>query len=174
MHIMTFDIGERLGFARGRDNGSVTWGTEHLEKTGEDLGLCGLGFESFLRHQFLNVARPDLVAYAQIPIMPHQAMAQRKLLGMAFLLETVCARLNIGINRVWESSARSYFLSPRKVPRHSPEIKKAVLERCAELGWAVTDSNAADSLCVLDYVKSLSIKGWPSAAERSGLFSHEA
>lgn len=171
MRFFTVDLGEHMGWARADDRGPPTYGTEHLPRCGEDYGVYGSAFQNFLKHQFHHVAKPDLVGFAS-PLVygPTQWHSQRILLGMAMILETTCIDSGVATVEDNESAMRGYFLAPGPVPNKSADIKKAVMARCGELGWPVTDSHSADALCALDFMRAQVLKAWPSAAERSGLF----
>lgn len=169
---MAIDFGLSLGWARCENGEPPIFGTEELPRCGDDLGILGLALKTFLLNHFRTYAKPDLVGFAVPLVMgPHQAIAQRKLLGMSFLAETVCAESDIATAEEWESTMRNAFLAPDGVPSKSPQIKAAIMARCLALGWDTKgDDDAADALCVLDWFRVLTRKGWPSAAERSGLF----
>jgi hypothetical protein len=171
MRFLALDLGHNLGHSRAQDRFAPRWGVEVLPST-PDEGQLGLALENFLRHQFEALPRPDHVALATSIIFgAQQAAAQRQLLGMAFLVKTLCARYRITFHEFPESQMRKAFLAPDTVPVGSDAIKKAVRERCKVLGWNCDSLDACDSLCVLDYLRAHILKGWPSAAERSGLFA---
>lgn len=170
MRFFTIDVGQHCGWARAEDDQPPTWGLEILPETRDDYGATGVAFENFLLHQFKNVAKPHMVGFASPLIYADQPAGNRKLVGMAFLLETVCKKLGIEVREDYEATMRGSFLAPNAVPRLSADIKQAVVERCNDLGWAVTDHNSADALCVLEFLRSQMVKGWRSAAERSGLY----
>lgn len=171
MRFMTFDVGQHCGWARAEDSGEPTWGLEILPETRDDYGATGVAFENFLLHQFNNVAKPHMVGFASPLIYADQPAGNRKLVGMAFLLETTCKKLGIEVREDYEATMRGYFLAPNPVPRLSADIKAAVMARCADLGWDTQGKHdAADALCCLDFLRSQMVKGWRSAAERSGLF----
>lgn len=172
MRFMAIDLGHKLGFARATDRQAPRWGLEILPSTGQDEGQLGLSLETFLRFQFDAMPRPDHVAIATSIIFgPDQARSQRHLLGMAFLLKTVCARVGVEFHEFSEAQMRKAFLAPDTVPVGSDAIKKAVQARCRQLGWDCDSLDSCDALCCLDYLRGRLVKSWPSAAERSGLFA---
>ncbi len=176
LNYMTFDLGQNLGMARARGRAEPTWSLEKLPACGEDYGAMAQAFRGVVHHQFKNVLRPAVVAIATPWVAGKDRIhSDRILLGLAWQLEDMC-RNDFGIPLMddHEQTMRRYFLAPYDLPKGSEEINKAVVARCAALGWKTQTDHEAAALCVMEFLRSEEFRqeGWPSPAERSGLFRH--
>lgn len=155
MRLMAIDLGEKTGWARASGGARPSSGVEQMPQTGDDLGATCVALENFLRFHFKEMPRPDAVIYARSLAFgqPGQS-AQMKKLGMAMVLEGACYRLDIPLHKAWEITMRKSFLGGEKVPRRSVDAKAAIMAECERRDWHVTDHNAADALCCLEYLRS--------------------
>lgn len=173
LNYMTLDLGENLGWARATGRAEPSWGLEKLPYCGQDYGALAQAFGNFVRYQFTKVLRPALVAIASPWVAGKERVhSDRILLGMAWQLEDYCRSNGIAMMEDQEQVMRRYFVAPDELPTGTKNINAAVMARCAALGWPTKTDHEAAALCVLEFIRSAQFakEGWPSPAERSGLF----
>lgn len=93
--ILTLDLGAKTGWCAGRGDVLPTVGTIYLPSTGDDCGAYG---QVARRELHLIMARwsPDIVVF-EAPVLPATTTlaTTRKLQGLAFMVEVVCADLGV-------------------------------------------------------------------------------
>jgi len=73
-------------------------------------------------------------------------------------VRAAAARANVRTHMVASSTVRKHFIDSGGLK--SKEAKRAVIERCRLLGWAVEDDNAADATACWSYGISLVAPKW--------------
>jgi len=123
------------------------WECSH---TGSALGPAYRKLEEKIISAFRKY-EPDYIACeaAITPIWGKTSMAaNRKLLGLAAIVELTADRLCLPCYDVHLGSARKHFVGNARA------MKSDVLHRCQVLGWPSSDPNACDALCVLSYSRA--------------------
>lgn len=152
--LLALDVATVTGYAWGPLDGvpkadSIRFGSKN--PTDDEVWLAALRW----LHDFLKVARPDVVAL-EAPIMssapaggsnPH---TQLRLTGLqAVLRAVVAANLPRAAKLVHVQSARKFFIGRGNLP--GQEAKHQVKRRCIELAWLPADApgfDRSDALCV--------------------------
>lgn len=146
MMLLALDTARRSGFAWGNPGDTPQWGV--YDYGPHATGEIGARFRAWLGG-LVDRVEPDLIAF-EAPYLPRgkfaNALTIRRLNGLAFTVETLCAERHI---RCYEASIldiAKYFLGTSALRRD--EKKAATIEMCGRYGWHVTDDNAADSLAL--------------------------
>lgn len=166
MKILALDIATNTGVAVG-ENGSapVCW-SESLGQAPDERR-----FSNVLRllDRLIDEHKPDLIAIEAAIGGKH---ASQYLIGLVACVRGCAYLNNIQSEVYYLASIRKHFLGKALSVRDFPAmtrgnakraIKKAVMDRCALLGWKVSDDDAADAAALWDYAMSRSITKYHAA-----------
>ena len=126
---------------------------------GRNIGWLLVDIRSWLTVTARTHAITNIVYCSPIQVFGNNWWTTRKVVSIAGQIEVTGHDLDILVEEADEPTVRRHFLAPHKVPRKSPEIKAAVMARCAALGINPDTDDAGDAVAVADYV--LSVKNSP-------------
>lgn len=125
----------------------MRFGTYHLPSTGEEIGPFGSVFRKWL-NAMLDLESPDFV-YFEAPILPKQTtpMTARKLMGLAWEVETACydreaPRHPIPCREVAGATIKKFLTGSGWAKKHD------MVAAARRYGFAVTDDNQADAIAI--------------------------
>lgn len=142
--ILALDISvEGCGWAAGAPDGDPRFGTVRLPNRGQDMGATGCAFEKWL-DAMMVVEKPVVVAFeAPLLIGPRtHFQTARKLMGLAFLCETIATRHDARCYEENNATLKKWFAG------HGRAEKPDMIAVAKRYGWDVQDHNAADA-CAL-------------------------
>lgn len=158
--ILALDLARITGWAYGRPGEVPRTGSKELAPAGSGNGTVGRGLLRWMTG-FLEVS-PAKTVYIEAPLDPRHMgkksnmATARQLLGLCFLAETIAEAK--GIYRVREAGVqdvREIFVGKRR-----PEDgKEAVQRRCRQLGWEISDDNAADAAALFAFACHVEARG---------------
>lgn len=152
--VLALDLSSHVGFAMdrppGADDPTPLTGVRTLRGGIRNHGVAGVDFSIWLV-DLLKVNEIDLLAY-EAPVMsgvPISREVSGLLWGLAFLTETCAAARLVPCFESHVQTVRKDFLGTGR-PK---DPKKAVMARCAQLGWHAADDNAADAAALYFHTK---------------------
>lgn len=153
---MGLDLSKSAGWGHAYGWAKPTWGVLELPRNSWDKADVPLGRVLRIYRNWLvdmiDVLQPEKVVY-EAPIVTGggDLYKHQVLLGLTAVTEEVCDEGPV-VYQESSSTVRKWFIG--KGRGTSKELKDAVMDKCRELGWAVTDHNAADALAMLDYLRA--------------------
>lgn len=162
MWILSLDIASRTGWwfghadhhPRKHEGGSV-----RIRRTEEEHEMSAVNIAAFIHEQFLTGIRPApdlIVAEAMMALTGQKSEDAARVAMCAHTgLWAACYKHAIPLRRIAASTARKHFIGRgRAVP--GEDIKRAVRDRCAILGYCAKDEkdfNKTDAVAVWDWAK---------------------
>jgi Holliday junction resolvasome RuvABC endonuclease subunit len=149
MNILAFDLSKSCGWAFSVGWQQPTFGVKELPR-GEHVteGKVFHAFRQWLSEmcQFNN---PDLLMF-EAPMVGGEQMRTSAylLIGLAALVEEYAESVGIDCAQEAVVTVRKHFCGSGRAK------KDDVGFRCRQLGWNVTDHNAADALALLDFARA--------------------
>lgn len=150
----------RTGFALdGRDGACPPRAGTWTSPT-KILGAFGLAYQEWL-YDFARTNRVEGIGY-EAPAVGNSGgkkdsgsfvMSEEvsiALIGLAFATETIAASLGVRCERVHVQTVRRHFVGHGR-PK---DPKKAVMDRCKQLGWPAPNTDATDAAAVWCFCKS--------------------
>lgn len=161
--MLAFDLATTTGWAfDGPVRGVPEFGAFRVpapdgdNQLGFELGRSFLRFEEKMT-ELIWRARPETIAFEAPLTLVHggqssvktNANTVRMLFGLAAITELVAARLKINTYEANVMSIKKGFAGSGRAD------KAAMMARCRQLGWMVTEHNAADACGLWSHVRSL-------------------
>ena len=156
--ILAIDVATKTGFARGVVGSVPDFGTINFGKMpGDGNRIFGAALEWM--HEMIEVKPPDIVILEAM--LPPDAMKNKtsrqvrdRLAGLHGIIRAVAFRHKVGeVAEGTVGDVRAHFLGVRNLRRL--DAKKAVIDRCQDLGWDVANDNEADALALWSYACGL-------------------
>lgn len=152
MNLLALDISKSCGWAFARDWAQPSFGVKEFPRGDHvDEGRVFSLFRDWL-HDMLTLHNVNLLLY-EAPI--HGVNDMRTtfvLIGMAAHAESVCHDRGVRVYQEAASVIRKHFVGKGRAGKKG-NIKDDVGYRCRQLGWQVSDHNAADALAALAYAR---------------------
>lgn len=158
--ILAIDQATVTGWAWSEPGGAPEWGHKQLGGEGADDGKVGAAMSVLLEARIAHF-KPDWIVY-EAPYVPRPSpnaavppinpQTLRRLLGLAFLIDTIADQHGIGCREVTTAAFTRYFVGRGKFPSREAK-KRATVERCKLLGWKAT-SDEADALALLCFAEA--------------------
>lgn len=168
--ILALDLSKAgTGWAAGDATSPPRSGVQRM--AGETRGAVGLSTSRWLAER-LDAEKPTLVVYEEPLFAAHakaSAAAARMLIGMAMVVETVCAGRKVATRSVAIPTWRKAFLGKGNLP----DAKVQAVRMCQSLGWTVdADHNRAEACGVWAWahIHHGDAKGVLRLLSRGGLF----
>jgi Holliday junction resolvasome RuvABC endonuclease subunit len=169
MKILAFDPATAMGVAIGDAQDGPLCHTERLGEQGKHHG------QRFLQSQIMTARlikqhKPDLIALEQAIVSGVKGGEQRAQLafGLRACIMSVAFKANIRVVEYPVQTIRKHFIGNGALKRN--EAKSAVMIRCKQLGWHVTNDNEADAAAVWEYARTAERQ--ISTLPPNGLFEH--
>lgn len=155
MMIAALDIATQCGVAIGKSNDvphSYSYDLGRRQSEGHRFSQA-----LALTHKIIIQHKPDLIA-VEAAIGGPKASAY--LIGLVACVRGCAANQGVRCEAVNLGAIRKHFLGKHLTSKHYPElsprdakkaIKQQVMDRCALIGWQVTDDNAADACALWDF-----------------------
>lgn len=165
MNLMALDLSKSTGWAFARGWSTPSFGVKEFPRNRGDyevpLGTVLRLFREWLL-DMIALHRPDKLLY-EAPIISGGGDLYKHmvLLGMAAMTECVCDEAGIDCYQESSATIRKHFIGVGR--GKSADLKDAVGYRCRQLGWQVSDHNAADALAALAYARDCFL---PRAAQQ--------
>lgn len=152
--ILAIDCATQTGLGVGPVGGIPKCSSHRIGSVGCSIGAFGHAYDEWLS-ALIAVHRPAVLAF-EAPILTAGKTPldmARKLMGLAFLTETIAHRM--GVRHVVEenSSVVTKFFTGRGQYENRAKKKQAVIDQCRRLGWAVEDDNAADAAALFRFAE---------------------
>lgn len=158
MRILAIDVGTRnLGWAVGSPQETPSHGVYEVPAYGKKLGILGADIRAWLTTTCATYKPTGIVYEQPIYVPDNNPWTMRKVAGIGFTIELFSYDTDTPVEEMPAPTVRRHFLG--KVPRHTKEIKEAVIARCRQLGWKPHMDDDADALALLDY--TLAVKDSP-------------
>lgn len=157
--ILALDLATTCGFARGRVDATPVCGSIRFGKTGASPNAVFAAALRWFTRALAQEPKPDLlILESMLSPDAKTGLTNRdvrdRLAGLHGCIRGV-AHLN-GIYEIDEATVgdvRAHFIQDRTLKRDP--AKRAVLERCRQLGWiSDADLDAADALALWSYARS--------------------
>jgi Holliday junction resolvasome RuvABC endonuclease subunit len=143
--LLTLDLATRIGFTLGPVNDrSFKFGTHQLPHTGMELGRSAVAFEVWLT-EILERGVTDVVF--ESPVMPRIAnvITLRKLYGLAYHTELVCALRKVTVREANVSAVRKFIAGSGRAKKHD------VVAAVRLYGFDARDHDEADAIAIRLY-----------------------
>lgn len=158
--LLTLDLATTYGFALGDISGDATVsgsrrlrGDEPEEKAADLIGWL-LDLWDVSPWDQLTFEAP--IESATMGGKTNQATA-RVLLSLPTVAGAISLRLGVRMDRIRRAKAddvRKHFIGTARTGDRA-QTKRAVIQRCNQLGWYPVDDNEADALALYDYQRAL-------------------
>ena len=159
MSLLTLDLATRLGWTVGEvADRHFQFGSFTLPSTGADLGKFALPYHQWL-HDMIDRNEVDDVVF-EAPVLPRetQIATVRKLSGLCWHTEFVCAQRGIEVSEAHQQSVRKFFINSGK----GGKLAKALTTDAAKsLGYDVKNDDEADAIALRFYTLA---RKYPAAA----------
>lgn len=150
--LLTLDLATVLGWTKGAvEDTKFKSGYFRLPSTGPDIGKFALAYDAWL-----GAIMPDVTEVVfEAPILPKKTrlITVRKLTGLAFYTEFLCAALDV---RVMEAHLQSI---KKAIGGHGRAEKVDMIAAVRRYGYDVTEENEADAVAVRLYTIMTRHKG---------------
>ncbi len=160
--ILALDQSTRVGWAWTHPGSEPIWGNKRLGRDGATAGEVGAALWALLTG-LLDHYEPSYLVY-ETPYIPRprrnrkgeektegnvplNAQTMRKLLGIAFLIDTIAEQRGIECREVVSSAATFAMTGRGKYPNRQAK-KRATMMACWARGWKATEDEA-DALAIL-------------------------
>jgi hypothetical protein len=154
--VLALDLSTRLGWCvDGADVLPPRTGTYRLPSAvGGNIGKPLLLYSEWLAAMLSGADKPALVAF-EAPAMGGRGIVMNAetaalLVSLAGVTEMIAEAYGVACESAHVQTVRKHFVGSGR----PPNAKKAVMDRCRLLGWAVADDNAADAAAVWAYAKA--------------------
>lgn len=151
-NVLALDLATQTGWASRNDNGSITFGSFRLPKTGDNVGAYLSAFHHWLIEIVDLFDKPSLTVVFEAPILPKTTGIKvvRKLQGLAGHTEFICDQMGVkSCMEVNNKSVRKHFIGNGGAKRD--DAKRMTIEQCTKRGFRPQNDDEADALAVLDY-----------------------
>lgn len=139
-------------------NGLPAFATLRQTLDGDNYGPLGTKFRQWLcdliavsNCREIALEAPWVPSGSRKPSHPTPVRIPRMLLGLAFLAEQIADECSIACTDADVSTVRKFFVQNGR----PPDPKRAVMQRCKQLGWAPRDEHQADAAAIWAYTKAL-------------------
>lgn len=156
MKVLAFDIASNTGCAVGEAGGTpICWSVD-IGKGKSDA----LRFSTVLKftEKCINHYKPDIIA---VECAIGGVNSSQFLTGAFACVIGTAAKNKIQIERYTVASIRKHFLGKHLTAKRDfahlkkkdgkAAIKQCVIDRCGQLGWSVSDDDAADAAALWDF-----------------------
>jgi len=157
--VLGLDIATVTGFAYGRVNANrPTWGCKRMGSASAPSSEV-FGVAMKWAREFFEQVRPDVLMMEAL--LPPSAMPARttravrdRLCGLNAIMMAVAHETGVGeIGCVEVNKIRDHFIYGHSLKRHL--VKAAVIRKCKELDWHVSNDNEADACACWSYAVSM-------------------
>ena len=156
--VLALDTSTHTGWAIGDGLSKPEFGTLHLRgwRPGS-IGQAYVQLFDFITKVLADNVFTHVIVERPLTVHAHaydkgkNADLAAALLGFVAVAECATVRMGVKFNIESPATIRKHFIGHG---RH-PDPKVAVMARCRQLGWKVTDDNQADALATLDYALSM-------------------
>ena len=157
--LLALDQATTLGWSHALPGQEPVWGTKRFEGQ-KGAGFVGAALWAFLEDLTGRFA-PDWIVYEApyVPTsagkarVPTNAETMRRLLGMAFLIDTFAELHSIECREIASVAATKHMTGRGRYPDRKAK-KRAVMQACWARGWKVGEDEA-DALALLLFAESL-------------------
>jgi Holliday junction resolvasome RuvABC endonuclease subunit len=145
---LALDLATRTGWALRSAGGALQFGFEQLPPAhGEDYGRLFNAYRGWLRGM-IAIDRPDWIYFERAMTNEHEGQsAAIILIGLAAMTLEIAYERKVPWKHIPVSTVRKHFCGSGKAK------KEDVGYRCRQLGYEVSDHNAADAIALLDYAE---------------------
>lgn len=156
LRILSIDVGVRnIGWAIMQPGQAPSSGTYIAPPTGRNIGWLMKDIRAWLAPILQNDGITAVVFEAPILAIDNDFLIIRKIGAVGGLIELVTDDAGLPCEEELPGKIRKHFLAPHAVPKHTKEIKEAVMARCRQLGWHVETSHEGDALALGDYALAM-------------------
>jgi crossover junction endodeoxyribonuclease RuvC len=137
--VIALDLSSYVGWCGGVAGKPPVFNTFRLPSTGEEIGPFALAYRDWLNGMLASVAF-DLVVF-EAPILPRetQIATVRKLTGLTYHTELICAERGIVCREAHQQTVRKFLAG------HGRASKEQMVAAARSYGWPVEDHHQADA-----------------------------
>lgn len=156
--LLALDLATHTGFAEGTIGDTPRFGSIRFAPSGSGRPALFGGAVSWIG-TMMQGFRPQIIAYEN-PFAPSVMRGHTNrstalvLLGLPAIIQGIGYRMGVfNFCGCKPETVRQYFINQKRLPR--AEAKRAVMQRCRELGHDVKNDNEADALALWYYVDAM-------------------
>lgn len=141
--LLTLDLATHMGWTLGKvEQVRFSFGTHHLPSTGEDIGSFALAYDTWLCEAIKKYKVNEIVM--ECPILPRETSLTtvRKLSGLAWHTEYVCACHKIKNHEAHLQQIKKFMTGSGRAD------KQMMIDAARRHGYRVSDDNQADAVGV--------------------------
>lgn len=157
MKTLALDIAAHTGWSIADNDRIIGYGSEQF--SAKDPFKRALQMREWFKAGVLQNEIDQVVVEQYFPGKITNFDVVRGLLALHTAVGMTCHELNMSNKDVAIARWRSHFIGVSKAPKNIKKpsqrtkwLKKAVIDKCLERGWKVTNDNTADALGIMDFV----------------------